>query len=86
MKADFSFYAMNNYPRKVTANWSKDQKHLLFTFDKGNPETEYFYDVPKSELIGLKPDRVNWHRQLNGKSWYAQVKAQVEQMIKEAKK
>lgn len=77
-----------NTPRKVTATWSKDQGHLLFTFDDGNepnPDEDYFYYVPKSELIGTKPDYVDWMRQLNGKNWYAQVRMQVERMIEEAK-
>jgi len=72
--------------RKVTATWSKDQRHLLFTFENGDPETDYFYYVPKSELIGIKPDYVDWMRQLNGKSWYAQVETQVKRMIEEAKR
>ena len=75
-----------NYPRTVSATWSKDGHYLLFTFDKGKPETDYFYDVPKAELIGTKPDRVNWMRQLNDKSWFAQVKQKVERMIEEAKR
>lgn len=73
------------YPRTVSADWSKDQRHLLFTFDGRNPETDYFYYVPKGELIGAKPDRVDWMRQLNGKAWFPQVKAKVLKMIEEVK-
>ena len=87
-KAFFVSKSMS-YPRKVLATWSKDQEHLLFTFDDGNdpnPEEDYFYYALKSELIGTKPDWVDWHRQLNSKSWFAQVRIQVERMIEEARR
>ena len=71
MKADFSFYAMNNYPLKLTANWSKDGCDLLFTASGQDPETCYFYYIPKAGLLSLSGS-AHWILILSEKEWFTE--------------
>ena len=75
-----------NTPRKVTATWSKDQEHLLFTFGDGDPETDYFYYVPKKDLL-TDNGFAQWIWHLSEKNWFiASLRQDVVSMIEEAKK
>jgi hypothetical protein len=75
---------MNNYPRKVTATWSKDGDDLLFTFGNNDPEEDYFYYVPRKDLLN-SIGRINWMRQLCEKNWFTdELKLSVIQMISRA--
>ena len=84
-RTDCQFLLMNT-PRKVTATWSKDQEHLLFTFGDGDPETDYFYYVPKKDLL-TDNGFAQWIWHLSEKNWFiASLRQDVVSMIEEAKK
>lgn len=70
--------------RTVNAAWSQDGAHLLFTFNDSNPETDYFYYIPKAELLN-ENGRKHWLWHLSEKNWFtATLKAKIESMIMEA--
>lgn len=56
---------------KLTASWSLDKEHLLFTPIGQDPETCYFYYVPRSDLLDQAAS-AHWMLHLCEKTWFTE--------------
>lgn len=69
---------------KLAVSWANDKNDLLFTPLGQNPETCYFYHIPREDLLALGGLN-RWINHLSEKCWFTkELEADVIKLAKEA--